>query len=453
MVVPPFIKYNAGPLLGPALLQAAAFAKGHVCDVLDLNAIWIQQQQENICEVPKPIVAKPVFQGDHNKPEDSSLYRAENLWSETIMGESQKEDYDLNRRIQYGFLDHKDIRLLATRLVDSPFGKWTRNRLIQTQEQALGKTHIMGVSLLHAGQVIPAVAISMLARGLWPDALVVWGGPHIAGLGQAITEDLSTRRDLAADLFVQGHAEETFVRLLDQACTESQSPKNALSGVAKGDRGNFMQCPAIPAFDNLECYRKPLTLPVQSSLGCAYGKCAFCTYPAMEGTPVRLSLIETVEPVVQRALELGKHQCSGISFKDSLVTPKRLRDIAGCIRGRVQWSACTKLSPPLADQTVLRSMADKGLATLEVGLESLLPETQRRVGKMQPQALFEKFVSEVSQSEISLVVNYMTDFPWEDQEEAKIKMLETKNTVNYYLAGRGKLEHNRFELERLSPST
>jgi radical SAM superfamily enzyme YgiQ (UPF0313 family) len=90
---------------------------------------------------------------------------------------------------------------------------------------------------------------------------------------------------------------------------------------------------------------------------------------------------------------------------------------------------------------------------LEVGLESLLPETQRRVGKMQPQALFDTFVSEVSQtSGLSLVVNYMTGFPWEDQEEAHAKLQETKETVEHQLAGRGKIEHNTFELERLSPS-
>jgi hypothetical protein len=454
LVVPPFIKYNAGPLLGPALLQAAATATGHFCTVLDLNAIWIQQQQGHFLEnASSSLVAmKPVFQGDHNKPVDSSLLRVERLWTDTILGESQREDHDLLRRVQYGFLDHGEIQAHAARLVASPFGSWMRNQLVQTQTHDSTEI-VVGVSLLHAGQVIPAVAISMLARELWPGALVMWGGPHITGLGHAIKDDLDVRKALAADLFVQGHAEETFVNLLHQRSTQSRSPKNSLSGVAKGSRGKFMRCPAIPAFDNLDCYSQPLTLPVQSSLGCAYGKCAFCTYPAMEGTPVQLSLNETVEPAVRRALELGEHKCSGISLKDSLVTTNRLRDIAECVGGRVQWSACTKLSRRLADRNTLRHLTDNGLVTLEVGLESLLPETQRRVGKMQPQALFDTFVSEVSQtSGLSLVVNYMTGFPWEDQEEAHAKLQETKETVEHQLAGRGKIEHNTFELERLSPS-
>ena len=212
-----------------------------------------------------------------------------------------------------------------------------------------------------------------------------------------------------------------------------------------------MQCPAVPSFDNLECYSQPLTLPVQSSLGCAYGKCAFCTYPAMEGTPVRLSLKDTVEPVVRRAMELGENKCSGISFKDSLVTTNRLRDIAECIGGRVQWSACTKLSPRLADRSTLGHLRDNGLATLEVGLESLLPDTQRRVGKIQSQDLFDTFVSELSHTpDVSLVVNYMTGFPWENPEEAQDKLQETRDTVEHHLVDRGKVEHNTFELERLS---
>ena len=221
------MKYNAGPLLGPSLLQAAATASGHVCSVLDLNALWIQKQQREQGKLSKKASAlvtnKPVFQGDHNKPVDNSLTRAERLWTETILGESLQEKNDLFRRVQYGFLGHEEIQSHAARLAASSFGTWAQDYLIQTQHDDF--TQVVGVSLLHAGQVISAVVISELARELWADALVVWGGPHITGLGPAINDDLDVRRALAADLFVQGHAEETFVNLLNLQST-TQSPKN-----------------------------------------------------------------------------------------------------------------------------------------------------------------------------------------------------------------------------------
>jgi hypothetical protein len=65
ILVPPFLKYVSGPLLGPAMLAGAGQQAGHHVQVLDLNARWIRD------ELPAGIAVEPQqFLGDHDRPSD-----------------------------------------------------------------------------------------------------------------------------------------------------------------------------------------------------------------------------------------------------------------------------------------------------------------------------------------------------------------------------------------------
>lgn len=447
MIVPPFMKYSAGPLLGPALLQAKARERGHECSILDLNAHYIRRYN------PRRLVGRGSFVGDHDKPQKNrnagtnfDLSDIESKFLDDILsctpdsGINLGDSYDdMLRRLRFGFLRHDEVKGMATAMASSAssFGSWLRDLLRSTQRHP---PQLLGVSLLHAGQVVPSVAVSMVARELWPDTLVVWGGPHISGIGRALLDDRDERR-FAADLFVAGHAEQTFASILDHLSIER--PRLRPQGYEQGIRGPSV----VPRFENMELYDDPPVLPAQSTLGCAYGRCAFCTYPAIEPTPAKLDLCVTVESVVKQAQTLG----ATVAVKDSLVTPRRLQDIGSSVRGRVRWSACTKLNEKM-DLQMLEGLSANGLATLEVGLESLLVETQRRVAKVHPPDLFGTFLENVANiPNLSIVVNYMTGFPWENEEESQATYLEVEKTVDDVMGFRGKVEHNQFELERLSP--
>jgi hypothetical protein len=105
------------------------------------------------------------------------------------------------------------------------------------------------------------------------------------------------------------------------------------------------------------------------------------------------------------------------------------------------------------DLDTLSGLRLSGLATLEVGLESLLPETQKRIGKVQPQSLYEELVSNVAKVPgLTLVINYMTGFPWEESPAALAKREEARSILTMHLgAERARIEPNEFELERLAP--
>ena len=181
------------------------------------------------------------------------------------------------------------------------------------------------------------------------------------------------------------------------------------------------------------------------SVGCPYAKCSFCTYPAIEGRYLRFPLDS-----LRRLVDFAERENATISFKDSLLPAPALRSISYIIDGRLEWSACTKLASNL-DFDLLSLMARSGCRTVEVGLESLNPETQVRIDKIQPMKLLESFLEAASLAGLGVVVNYITGFPWEDPVRAEDELLQLRQ----FLAARpnltAKIEHNRFALERLSP--
>ena len=68
IVIPPFLKYISGPLLGPSMLASAAREREHEATVLDLNLRWIREHLPAVEPTPS------AFVGDHDRP--SEILRA-----------------------------------------------------------------------------------------------------------------------------------------------------------------------------------------------------------------------------------------------------------------------------------------------------------------------------------------------------------------------------------------
>ena len=207
-------------------------------------------------------------------------------------------------------------------MASSLLADWAKHHITEASEEV---PDLVGVSTLHAGQVIPAAATSMLARQLRPNAVIVWGGPHISGIHKALLDDLQDRK-FAADFFVTGHAERTFIEFLDKLA-RGESIKSSLVRLVEGERDSSVP----PVFDNLDVYDELLTLPAQSSLCCSYGKCSFCTYPAMEPVPSKLPLLSSVRSVADLAHSIR----TSTALKNSLASPLRLKATCACIEGRI----------------------------------------------------------------------------------------------------------------------
>ena len=435
IVVPPFLKYAAGPLLGPALLVAAARAAGHDADTLDLSIRWIREQLPADVAMPASVVV-----GDHDKP--GAMLSTMQREAFVPILRAHLTDFELLDGADPHLsmtCSHEAANIAVERMIHSPMGVWIRKQL-----EGSAEPHVFGVSVLFSGQVLPGLVASAIAKELWPEVRVVWGGAHVTALQDRIAED--ARYGRFVDAFVFGYAERTFVDLLDAAASGASLPKECVQPGAKFAHRALDNGTHAPVFPDLDRYGLPrLTLPAQMSRGCSYARCEFCTYPTIEGEYRPLAQA-VVEPVVIEAAVLG----ANVAFKDSLIVPNRLIALADQIAGRVRWSGCTKLHRSL-DANTLRRLAEGGCDTLEIGLETIDPEQQVIIEKKQSKALFVRVLDAAANAGVGLVVNYMTGFPGQNAKAAADELAWVREQLEQRQGLRAIVEHNDFQLERLSP--
>jgi radical SAM superfamily enzyme YgiQ (UPF0313 family) len=429
------LKYAAGPLLGPAMLAGAGRAAGHAVEIVDLNQLYIRSR------LPVEGSATPsVLVGDHDKP-GQELGRVQRSFLEqlrAVLGPTQPTMLGEEPLLSLT-MAHPEVSAKARRLASEWAGGFVRRHLAE-----LARPDLVGVSILYSGQVLLGLVVCIVVRDLWPGVPIVWGGPHVTALKPWIERDRAYGR--LVDGFVFGYAEGTFVALLDSIDREAPWPEEigrAGEGPVPFGRPDDG---AIPLFDHLDRYGIPrLTLPVQTSRGCSYGRCAYCTYPSIEGASRQLSL-DALDAVVEDAVRHGVV----VSLKDSLVTPARLLDVADHIDGRVEWSACSKLSPRF-DAPFVRRLVAGGCRTLEFGVETLSRSAQHLVSKRQPDVLLERVLDAATEAGLTLVLNYITGFPGQD-ERAELLLFDHLCLMVEARAPDliAHVEHNRFQLERLS---
>jgi len=434
VVVPPFLKYLSGPLLGPAILAEAGQAAGHDVTVLDLNIRWIREK------VGYPDAGgTSAWLGDHDSP--SAVLRAQlkafgRQLAEHLPSEGATplaEDPALT--LMY---DHEAVHRAAISLVGATLGAWTRGWLSRQESPDL-----VCVSVLYSGQVLAALVTSRIAKVLWPGVKVIWGGPHVTALRDEIVADVLYGRDV--DGFVFGYAEGTFVEMLDSVARDEPLPAQVVTAGSREVLVGKQLEVCVPRFGAFELYGNgKLTIPVQMSRGCPCARCTYCTYPRNEGG-YRVLGSRSVSPAVAIAERIG----AVVSFKDSLLSPGLLREVAQDIGGRVLWSACTKLHRCF-DADFLTALFDGGCRTLELGIETFAADGQQLIDKPQSVDLFRRVMDAAQEAGVALVVNYITGFPGVDESEDLFWVTWLHEQFELRPGLDAMLERNTFQLERLS---
>lgn len=437
LVIPPLIRYSAGPLLGPAIVEGKTNSAGFKAKTLDLNIAYLHSTGL----LPAPDVGEATYLGDHCKTQDvldqiTRLFWASMSTSSWSAGVNLKQTRMLS-------LSQGQVAKVVENLAHTPLGEFLVGQLERLRPPA-----VLGISVMWEWQVIPGLFLSLVSKKIWPKAIVVWGGPHVTAISDLIARDSGYGRWV--DGFLPFQSENSFVKLLENPHQFGEVEGLIVPGSeSRVSALRSSEVPSLPSFPDFGAYGRPrLILPVELSVGCPYGRCSFCTYPTIEG-----KYREFPTSSLDFTLELAKRNAAAISLKDSLVTHLRLLRVAERVRGEVQWSATTKLHDKL-DNDLIGAIASGGCRTLEVGLETLDPETQKAVEKRQPVEWLEKFLTACGTHGVSVVVNYITGFPWEDEKRSREFYLSLQRLLRQGIEDhqlRARPEHHRFRLERLSP--
>jgi len=430
---PPFIKYVSGPLAGPALLAGVGREVGVDVQVVDVNIRHLRQY------VTARAWPRPTVVGDHT-PDPEGIKKAKSVIREVVLGAL---DSHLTSMPPVGCdvvdavcLDHDQVQIAAHALADSSLVDQWMTWL------PTNRPMFVGVSVMTSGQVLPGLALSLACKRRWPGICVVWGGAHVTAIADAIAGDV--RFGWCVDGFVAGYAERTF-----RAMLLAGNPL-AVAGVFEAGSGRVVRAidgVVEPDFGDLSLYGSPhLTLPMQTSRGCAYGRCAFCTYHAVEGR-YRTTPLEASASTIELASRLG----ADLAVKDALLTADRMDAVGALIDGRCRWAATTRITPRLGRQRLERLTA-QGLRTLEFGVESLDPATLGMIDKKQRLNDLEVLLEDAAGLELHLVLNVMFGFPGQTFEDANATcaMLEETFPMRYPHT-HFSTERNLLQLETLSP--
>lgn len=430
LYVPPLLAHLSGPPGAVVALAGVAARVNAPLRVVDGNARWLHAHTR------RRAVTLVQPSGDQAKPA-GGFSGAKSAWWRLLRScFSQRAESLLGEHPEAALTyDHDAVVEAARRLSRTPWGDRTR------QELEGPRPAFFAVTVLWSGQLVAALAASLLARAIWPGIPVVWGGAHVTALAPEIANHLAY--GACVDGFVAGYAEKTFEAMLTGPPLDA--PGVFRAGQRRWERA-LGDAAAPGHYGDLSLYGVPrLSLPAWTGRGCAYGKCAFCTYPAVEGAVVDAGLAP-LDTAVTAAVRAG----ADVSLKDALVLHPRLDAVAARVAGRVRWSACTRIVPAPPRQR-LEQWVCGGLRTLELGVESLDPATLRHLAKRQPLRLLDAWLEAAAGLDVVLVLNAMFGFP----EQAPADVIEQLGQFEALHARfprtRFVVEKHWFQLERRAP--
>jgi anaerobic magnesium-protoporphyrin IX monomethyl ester cyclase len=165
----------------------------------------------------------------------------------------------------------------------------------------------------------------------------------------------------------------------------------------------------------MDLYRpRGVSLPLYSSKGCSWGRCAFCSVNFLR---YRERDAELFFNTAQRAaLATGVRS---IQLVDEDVPPERLRrlaemSLAAGSEQRLEWFLQTRFYPGL-DRELLGMLAKAGFSTIEFGLESADKHTLKIVKKGISLHVVQRILSDCEEVGIKVILNFMIGFPWETE--------------------------------------
>lgn len=267
----------------------------------------------------------------------------------------------------------------------------------------------VAVSIHYRHQVLPAFELAGLLRRRLPAAKILGGGGMLTSWRKALRSEGPWFSPFHAIGF--GPGEELLA---------SAAAGRLAEGEPFAEGGDTVEFLPEYGFAPLPEYLSPEpVLPVASSRGCYWRKCAFCPEAVAPTHPFRASDPASF-PGLLRELSL-RHGVARFHLTDDAIPPTVLKGIAhgkGLLRG-IFWHGFARFGRELLDPGFVSALAEAGCSMLQLGLESGSQPLLDRMGKGTRVEEASAILSNLSRAGISAYVYVMLGFPGETREDAE----------------------------------
>ena len=302
----------------------------------------------------------------------------------------------------------------------------------------LSKTNnIVGISITAINQVISAFTLAYIIKKNKPDCKIVIGGSWCSLLGKELGDKLNDFSFIDYVIVNEGE-----IPLLNLVNSIKDKKKQAVKGVYCKIDGQVVYTPnnesiplsQLPVADfsglDLNCYTEKRTLPIQSSRGCYWGKCTFCSYPVLEPK----YKTKDVELIIEEIRFLQKkYETKTFCFVDSVISPSFARKFSDLIIKNnidIEWMMFARFEPNFSEDLLSR-MKDSGCITIFWGLESANPRILEVINKNIDLTDAETILRNATKLKIHNKVLVMYGLPTEGYDEAYDTILFLKKNRNY----------------------
>jgi hypothetical protein len=288
---------------------------------------------------------------------------------------------------------------------------------------------LVGLTLPYDSSIFYGLKLMRRLRQAAPDLTIVVGGAGIDSFTYQVAKDPAYFE--VFDYAMVGEGELEFPKLAN-LLQAGEDPRlgqvNNLRWVAKnGTLGStemvmITDLNAIPTPDftsmDIDGYLLPDPVGVfQTSRGCYYGTCTFCSEIFRKGFRMRRP-----DLVVEDMVKI--YESSGIrhfQLWDSLAPPKTLKKVAEQIKARglpFEWMAETKFEKPYLKEEMIRTLAEGGCTFLLFGFESASSKVLDLIDKGNDLHDVDTILGHMKTHGIRAGTSWFIGFPGETEREA-----------------------------------
>lgn len=301
---------------------------------------------------------------------------------------------------------------------------------------------LVGISIAFYCQLIPGLTLAYLIKQANPEVHITIGGGLMCFLAEPLRHN--DRLFSIVDSFIVFEGEKALLELvkcLEAGTSLADVPNLIYAEDGKIQANEITQIEDVnslppPNFDGLplESYLSPeLVLPLLSTRGCYWAKCAFCSHHHIYHRHYRPRKPHLVLEDIRHLKE--RYQARSFYFVDEAITPQNLRTLSQLILENgltIRWFSEARLEPSITPE-LAQLMAQAGCRMLLFGLES----GSQRILDLMDKGIKVENISSVIQNchraHISVMLMFFFGFPSETQKEAQATVdliLANKDAIN-----------------------
>lgn len=268
-----------------------------------------------------------------------------------------------------------DIISFLNQNITNPYSEYYEKYIIESILVLNPK--VIGISITAINQVIPAFILAKILKAKCPQSHITIGGAWCTQTNQNLIKVIDKFTFIDSMIIYEG--EEPFY-LLCKTVIE----KNPLSNIPNIilNNGNKrllltkiytarMNDLPTPDYSDLlqNNYDSPKSFSLQSSRGCYWGKCTFCSYPILESIYKTRSVEKIGDDIFQLVKQYGAKE---IAFTDALLSPSYCRQLSLELIKRkikINWLIFARFEKQFTSE-LLDLMAKAGCVHVSWGLES-----------------------------------------------------------------------------------